>query len=184
MRIETWDIARVKPYPGNPRKNERAVDAVARSIGEFGFRVPLVVDAEGVLITGHTRLLAAQKLGLREVPVHVARDLSPEQVRAYRIADNATADLAEWDYDLLPVELGALKDAEYDLAVTALDAALIEKMLAGEPAAPAEVTGTDPGESGYREQYGVIVMCGDEEHQERVYAELNAAGHTCRVVCT
>lgn len=117
LKIELWPIADVKPYPGNPRQNDEAVEAVAASLREFGFRQPIVVDTEGVIIAGHTRFKAAQKLGLDKVPVHVAKDLSPEQIRAYRIADNQTASLATWDYDLLPIELGALKEANYDLGL-------------------------------------------------------------------
>jgi hypothetical protein len=80
------------------------VDTVAASLREFGFRQPIVVDEANVIIVGHTRWKAAQKLGLKQVPVHVARDLPPEKVKAYRIADNQTATLAEWNYDLLPLE--------------------------------------------------------------------------------
>ncbi len=81
MKIEMWALSKVKPYPGNPRINEASVDAVAASIREFGFRQPIVVDSEGVIICGHTRYKAAQKLGLGKVPVHVAKDLSPEQIK-------------------------------------------------------------------------------------------------------
>src|SRR5918995_7348977 len=105
MKIEQWKLSDVKPYENNPRINDDAVDAVAASIREFGFRQPIVVDAEGVIICGHTRFKAAQKLGLEKVPVHVAKDLTPEQIKAYRIADNQTASLAEWDQELLPLEL-------------------------------------------------------------------------------
>ena len=105
MQIEMRRIDQVKPYERNPRKNEAAVDAVVRSIKEFSFRQPIVVDEDGVVIVGHTRLKAAQKLGMTEVPVHVAVGLSPEKARAYRIADNQTASIAEWDMELLPVEL-------------------------------------------------------------------------------
>ncbi len=129
MKIELWPIAEVKPYPGNPRQNDDAVDAVAASIREYGFRQPIVVDADGVIICGHTRYKAAQKLGLDKVPVHVATDLSPEQVRAYRIADNQTASLATWDYDLLPIELASLKEAEYDLGLLGFDADELAKLL-------------------------------------------------------
>jgi len=96
MKIELWKLSQVKPYPNNPRVNDDAVDAVAASLREFGFRQPIVVDAEGVIICGHTRFKAAQKLGLEKVPVHVAKDLSPEQIKAYRKADKQTASLAEW----------------------------------------------------------------------------------------
>ena len=95
MKIEQWKLSDIKPYPGNPRQNDAAVDAVAESIREFGFRQPIVVDAEGVIICGHTRYKAALKLGLEKVPVHVATDLTPAQIKAYRIADNKTADLAD-----------------------------------------------------------------------------------------
>jgi len=94
MDVEMRDIGDVKPYEGNPRQNADAVDAVAASIREFGFRQPLVVDEDGVIVVGHTRYQAAMKLGLTQVPVHVAKGLSPEQVRAYRLADNATRDLS------------------------------------------------------------------------------------------
>ena len=106
MKVELRKTDELKPYEGNPRQNDQAVDAVATSIREFGFRQPIVVDAEGVIVCGHTRWKAARKLGLEKVPVHVATDLSPEKVRAYRLADNATGDLAAWDYELLPIELG------------------------------------------------------------------------------
>ena len=96
--VELRGIDDIRPYERNPRLNDQAVDAVARSLEEFGFRQPIVVDAEGVIVCGHTRWKAARKLGLAKVPVHVAKDLSPEQIRAYRIADNQTATLAEWDF--------------------------------------------------------------------------------------
>jgi DNA modification methylase len=117
VKVELWNLEKIKPYPGNPRRNEAAVDAVAASIREFGFRQPLVVDIAGVIICGHARFLAAQKLRLKKVPVHVARGLSEAQIRAYRIADNKTADLSEWDFDLLPIELGQLEDCGFDLSL-------------------------------------------------------------------
>ena len=115
MQIEQWDIDRIKPYTSNPRRNDKAVDAVAKSIREFGFRQPIVVDAGGVIVVGHTRYKAALKLGLATVPVHVAADLTPQQARAYRIADNRTNETAEWDVDLLPIKLGELRDDGADL---------------------------------------------------------------------
>jgi len=115
MKIEQWEIGKVKPYDKNPRRNDKAVEAVAKSIREFGFRQPIVVDADGLIVVGHTRYKAALKLGLATVPVHVAADLSPQQARAYRIADNRTNETAEWDVDLLPIELGELRDGGTDL---------------------------------------------------------------------
>lgn len=115
MKIEQWDIDRVRPYERNPRRNDKAVQAVAESIREFGFRQPIVVDGDGVIVVGHTRYKAALKLGLKTVPVHVAADLTPQQARAYRLADNRTAENAEWDVDLLPIELGELREGGFDL---------------------------------------------------------------------
>ena len=115
MNIELRPLAEVRPYEKNPRVNDMAVEAVARSIREFGFRQPIVVDANGVIVVGHTRWKAAAKLGLERVPVHVAGELTPAQARAYRIADNKTADLAQWDLELLPGELGELKLLDVDL---------------------------------------------------------------------
>ena len=117
MKIEPWKLGDIKPYPGNPRQNDAAVDAVAASIREFGFRQPIVVDAQGVIICGHTRYKAALKLGLETVPVHVAKDLTPAQIKAYRIADNKSADLATWDYELLPIELTALQGMDFDIGL-------------------------------------------------------------------
>lgn len=115
MNVEMWPIERLKPYENNPRINDGAVDAVAASIREFGFKVPIVADADGVIVAGHTRYKAAQKLGLTEVPVIVATDLTPEQIKAFRIADNKSAELADWDYDLLPIELADLQSVDFDL---------------------------------------------------------------------
>ena len=121
MIIEMRRLSDIKPYPGNPRLNDAAVELVAASIRTYGFRQPIVVDESDVIICGHTRYKAATKLGLETVPVHVARDLTPEQVRAYRIADNKAAERAEWDYDLLPIELTALQDAGCDLGMLGFD---------------------------------------------------------------
>src|SRR5262245_30981007 len=128
MKVELWPISRVKHYENNPRLNDDAVAAVAASIGEFGFRQPIVADVAGVIICGHTRYKAALKLGLKKVPVHIAKDLTPEQIKAYRIADNKTAELSDWNYDLLPVELAELQAVDYDLSLLGFDAAELAKL--------------------------------------------------------
>lgn len=115
MKIDIRKLIDIIPYPSNPRVNDSAVDAVAASLREFGFRQPIVVDEDGVIIVGHTRLKAAQKLGLETAPVHVATDLSPAQIKAYRIADNQTATIAGWDLELLPLELAVLQSLDFDL---------------------------------------------------------------------
>ena len=121
MNIELKRTSDIKPYEHNPRVNDPAVDAVARSIEEFGFRQPIVVDSDGVIVVGHTRWKAARKLGLHEVPAHVAKDLTPEQSRAYRIADNKTADLSAWDLQRLSLDLTDLRDLEFDLGASGFD---------------------------------------------------------------
>lgn len=114
MKVTQRQIDSVRPYPNNPRKTGPAVDAVAESIRRFGFRQPIVVDSDGVIIAGHVRYEAALKLAIEKVPVHVATDMTPEQVRAYRIADNKTGELAEWDAALLAGELGEIDPADLD----------------------------------------------------------------------
>src|SRR4051794_2792934 len=122
VKVEMRKLDEIKPYENNPRHNDEAVDAVAASIKEFGFRQPIVTDEESVIIVGHTRYKAARKLGMEFVPVHVAMGLSPEQARAYRIADNQTATIATWDEDRLPLELMALQGAGFDLDLTGFSA--------------------------------------------------------------
>jgi ParB-like chromosome segregation protein Spo0J len=129
LNVELRPLAAIKPYEKNPRQNDAAVDAVAESIRRFGFRQPIVVDEAGVIVCGHTRWKAAQKLGLTEVPVHVARDLTPEQVRAYRLADNKTAELAEWNLELLPIELAELQGAGIDWTLLGFDSDELAKLL-------------------------------------------------------
>lgn len=112
MQVVAKSIDDIKPYENNPRNNDDAVDAVANSIKEFGWQQPIVVDSEGVIIAGHTRYKAAQKLGLKTVPVVIAKDLSEEQVKAYRLADNKSGELATWNDDLLSTELEDILDID------------------------------------------------------------------------
>jgi DNA modification methylase len=143
MKIEMWKVEDVKPYEQNPRINDAAVESVAKSIKEFGFRQPIVVDGDGVIIVGHTRLKAAKVLGLEKVPVHVAKDLSPAQIKAYRIADNKLAELAEWNMDLLPVELKDLVGMDFDIKMLGFGSEELERMLGPEFAGTAGLTDPD-----------------------------------------
>lgn len=113
MKIENWPIGKVKPYGKNPRTNDNSVEDTAKSIKEFGWQQPIVVDKNGVIIVGHTRLKAAKKLNLKEVPVTVAVGLSEKQVKAYRIADNKTGDKSVWDNKLLLGELEDIGDESF-----------------------------------------------------------------------
>ena len=111
-QIQEVPIGDVKPYPKNPRNNDDGVDAVANSIKEFGWQQPIVVDKDNVIIVGHTRYKAAKKLGMDKVPVVVADNLTDEQVKAYRLADNKTGELTIWDDDLLNDELSDILDID------------------------------------------------------------------------
>ena len=122
MQIEDIKIGDIIPYDKNPRKNDMSVDKVAASIKEFGFKVPIVIDKDNVVVCGHTRLKAAKKLKLESVPCVRADDLTEEQIKAYRLADNKVGEESEWDFDLLGEELGDIFDIDmgdfgFDLSV-------------------------------------------------------------------
>ena len=112
MQIVNKKLDELREYENNPRNNDNAVAAVAASIKEFGFKVPIVVDAAGVIIAGHTRAKAAARLGLQTVPCIVADDLTEEQIRAFRLADNKTGELAGWDFEKLEQELAQLSEMD------------------------------------------------------------------------
>lgn len=173
-QIQVVPIGSITPYPANPRKiSAQAVSAVAGSIKEFGFKSPIIVDTQMVIINGHTRLQAAQQLGLATVPIIVADDLTPDQVRAYRLADNRVAEFSEWDADFLKCELGAI---ETNLDFAGFDALLEEigEVTAEEPetegdpdAVPAEAQGEPVSQRGEVFELGPHrLMCGDSTSAE------------------
>jgi DNA modification methylase len=156
LTVEPWPLARLIPYARNPRKNDAAVDRMCAAIREFGFRIPVVARSDGTVIDGHLRLKAAQRLGLADVPVALADDLSEAQIKAFRLLANCSAAWAEWDDELLALELQDLQGLGYDLALTGFDAGELKSLmedgpaagLTGEdaiPAAPAEPV-TRPGD--------------------------------------
>jgi hypothetical protein len=112
LKIEYWDVDKLKAYAKNPRRNEAGVESVAASIKEYGFLVPIVASDDGTVLAGHTRLAAAKRLGIKSVPVVLASHLTERQARAFRIADNKVAELSDWDYGLLSDELRALLDED------------------------------------------------------------------------
>ena len=116
MNIVKMKVSELIPYINNPRNNENAVDKVASSIKEFGFKNPIVIDKNNVVVNGHTRLLASKKLGLEEVPVIIADDLSDAQIKAFRIADNKVSEYATWDEELLKIELEQLEDMNFSMS--------------------------------------------------------------------
>lgn len=131
MQVTLRAITSIRPYGNNPRLNDAAVAAVAASIEEFGFRQPLVIDEDGVIIVGHTRYKAALKLGMTEVPVHIAKGLSAAQVKAYRLADNQSARLSDWDYARLVTELTELQEVKFDLNVIGFSPQDLASLLTG-----------------------------------------------------
>jgi DNA modification methylase len=183
MQVELRDIDSIRPYDRNPRVNDQAVEAVAVSLREYGFRQPIVVDDAGVIIVGHTRWKAAKKLGLAKVPVHVATDLSPEKAKAYRLADNKTAELAEWNMELLPIELKDLQAADFDLSMLGFDQEELAKLLDGgaqggltdpdEVPAPPDKAITCPGDLWLLGDHRLL--CGDSSKPDDVDRLLDGA---------
>lgn len=180
LEITNMKISEIHPYEKNPRFNDAAVDAVAKSIQEFGWRSPIVVDKDMVIVCGHTRLKAAIKLGLTEVPVHIAADLTPEQIQAYRIADNKTGEIAEWNYDLLPVEIRELQSADFDLSLLGFDSDELDRLLNGgddktvtdgetEPDAVPEIPEAADSRAGTLYRLGDhVLLCGDSTKPEDI----------------
>jgi ParB-like chromosome segregation protein Spo0J len=183
VNVEQWKLVDVKPYEQNPRDNDGAVESVARSLQEFGFRQPLVVDEAGVIIVGHTRYKAAVKLGMEFVPVHVAVGLSPTQVKAYRLADNKTAEIADWNMELLPIELGELQSLDFDLGLLGFDQDELAKLLNSELAeglcdpdevpAPPDDAITQPGDLWILGEHRLL--CGDSSNPAHVDRLLDGA---------
>ena len=115
MNIEYLKVSEITPYQNNPRHNEQSVDKVAASIREFGFKVPVVIDKDNVIVCGHTRVLAAEKEGIDEIPCVRASELSEEQVKAFRLVDNKTQELSEWDWNKIGEELDAIENIDMRL---------------------------------------------------------------------
>ena len=128
LTFETWPIERLTEYARNPRKNDHAVDKIAAAIKEFGFRVPVVAKSDGLVVDGHLRLKAAKKLGMAEVPVILADDMTEAQIKAFRISVNRMAEFAEWDNDLLALEFAELTDMGFDLDLTGFTADEIDAL--------------------------------------------------------
>lgn len=170
MQIIEKNINDIKPYEKNPRKNDNAVEQVANSINEFGFNVPIVIDKNNVIVCGHTRYKAANKLGLESVPCVVADDLTDEQIKAYRLADNKVSELAEWDIDLLGEELGEI----FDIDMSDFGFNLEQE----------EETQTERKDLSDKvgETYEVIIECDNEMEQAEIYDRLRKEGLSCRVL--
>src|SRR5215475_12304349 len=130
QRTEVWPIDRLSPYPRNPRKNDAAVDRMCGSIREFGFKIPSLVRSDGEIVDGHLRLKAARKLGITEVPVILCDEWTPAQVKAFRLLVNRSVTWADWDEELLALELQELQDTDFDVSLTGFDPGEIDDLLA------------------------------------------------------
>ena len=169
MKIFDIKLENLKEYENNPRHNEKAVDVVANSIAQFGFKVPIVVDKNNVIVCGHTRAKAARVLGLDTVPCIVADDLTPEQIDAFRLADNKTSEFADWDFSKLDEELAKLADVEFDMSDFGFD---IDD---GKDPIPVEEGSEGTGsasEKGYAITYEIAFN--DEQEQQEWYNFLSA----------
>src|ERR1700752_4106215 len=129
-QIQIWHIDRLVLYSRNPRKNDAAVDRMCASIREFGFKIPCLVRSDGEIVDGHLRLKAARKLGITEIPVILCDEWTPAQVKAFRIMVNRSVTWADWDEELLAVELEEIQTLDYDLALTGFDDREIDALLA------------------------------------------------------
>jgi len=166
MNVIEMNVGDLIPYEKNPRKNDAAVPKVLESIKEFGFKVPIVVDSNNVIVTGHTRYKAAIKLGFKTVPVIIADDLTPEQIKAFRLADNKVSEFAVWDYDLLAGELGELNEMfDMDALGFSLDMEELKAQWDEEEEAPEPKE--MPKEKGYSICYELTFN--NEEEQEEWY---------------
>ena len=176
IKVEYLNLNKIIPYENNPRNNDDAVQYVANSIKQFGFNVPIIIDKNNVIVAGHTRLKAAEKLGLEKAPCIRADDLSEKQIKAFRLADNKVGEIATWDLDKLNIELGNIEFDMGEFGFEDIDDVIDE---GDEPG------NVDPESNfNYKEQYGVIVMCKNEEEQESVYTRLVDEGFECKVVTT
>ena len=129
MEIKTIKISEIIPYDKNPRRNDRAAEIVEKSIKEFGFLVPIILDKNNEVVAGHTRIKAAEKLGIKEIPCIYATDLTKEQVKAFRIMDNKSHEYSRWDWKLLKEEFQELKDLNFDLELTGFSGPEIDWLL-------------------------------------------------------
>lgn len=167
MEIIEKRLNELTPYKNNPRKNDQAVDAVAASIKAFGFKVPLVIDRDGVIVCGHTRAKAAKKLKLESVPCVVADDLTEEEIKAFRLADNKVGELAEWDLPALDLELA---DLDFDMGEFGFDD------LSEENAPASNDRSVD-----FKERLQIIVECSSEDDMEDKFQRITELGIECRI---
>ena len=172
LKIVYKKLDDLTPYENNPRLNDGAVDAVAKSIEEFGFKVPIVIDKDGVIVAGHTRLKAAKQLAINEVPCIIADDLSDEELKAFRLADNKVSELAEWDFDRLDIELA---DIDFDMSDFGFDFNTIDE----------ESDKFDDADTDYHDindKTIIAIEFDTEQELESAFQKLNDEGYNCQIL--
>lgn len=172
LKIVYKKISDLTPYGNNPRLNDGAVDAVAKSIEEFGFKVPIVIDKDGVIVAGHTRLKAAKQLQIDEVPCIIADDLSDEELKAFRLADNKVSELAEWDFEKLEAEL---TDIDFDMSDFGFDFNTIDE----------ESDKFDDADTDYHDindKTIIAIEFDTEQELESAFQKLNDEGYNCQIL--
>ena len=181
MTISYWPIGRLVPYGRNPRKHNQAVERMVASIEEFGFKVPILARSSGEVVDGHLRLKAARKLGMTEVPVILCDEWTEAQVKAFRLMVNRSVTWAEWDTELVAIEIKELQAMDFDLAFTGFDPPEIDDFLLGDQADPAEEDTPQTCQDAVS-QLGDLwqcgphrVLCGDATSQEAVRRLLGTA---------
>lgn len=172
LKIVYKKLDDLTPYENNPRLNDGAADAVAKSIEKFGFKVPIVIDKDGVIVAGHTRLKAAKQLAIDEVPCIIADDLSDEELKAFRLADNKVSELAEWDFDKLDAELA---DIDFDMSDFGFDFNTIDE----------ENDKFDDADTEYHDindKTIIAIEFDTEQELESAFQKLNDEGYNCQIL--
>ena len=168
LKIEYVDINSIKPYNKNPRKNEEAIPYVMESIKQFGFKNPVILDKNNVIVAGHTRIESAKRLGITEIPCIYADDLTDEQIKAFRLADNKVGEIAEWDIDLLDTELDDILNI--DMSDFGFDLDLEDE----------DIERKDLSDKEF-EKYEIIITCENELDLQKKYEKLEEEGYECRI---
>ena len=186
LKIEYKKIKELIPYCNNSRTHsDEQVLQIASSIKEFGFTNPVLIDDQGGIIAGHGRTMAAQKLKMDEVPTITLVGLSDAQRKAYVIADNKLALNAEWDFDLLKIEIESLQEDDFKLDLLGFDVDELNGILGFDDIAEEDEEEPEQDyEDNYKEQYGVIIMCKSAEEQEKIFNKMQQNGYEVKVVCT
>ena len=174
-KVEMRNVSEFVPYANNSRTHSpQQIDQIAASINEWGWTIPVLVDEKGMLIAGHGRIMAAQKLGIEQVPTMIATGWTEAQKKAYVIADNKLALNADWDGEMLKLEIDNLKDMKFDISLIGFDDIEIGKLFD-------EHKDPDLKEESYSEVFNIIVECDNEAEQEKIFNRLDSEGYKCRV---